>query len=285
MTDLDSPYALSEQQIESFRSLGWVALPRLLAAEDVTHYAGPLRAAVHDVYSKLTPEQRGMYLADPLWTRDAAAKRFMWAPRFAQLAASLLGASAVRLARDVAFFKQPGTDATPWHQDSEFEPIDGNDVVVLWIALNDIEPDMSPMCFLEGSQRLGYRRLVRGRSDPTQPFDAPMRDIGGQIGSFSGMRAGDATAHYGWTFHGAPRHTGTTPREAIAVLYYRDGVRLSVPDLGAAAGEELLRKRKIHQHHMSQRFAGLSIGDLAQSEMCPVVYRDQSAQHDRAGAK
>jgi hypothetical protein len=272
--DLDTRYSLSELQLQSFRSRGWLELPQLLTTPEVEHHARPLRAAVQDVYGPLSPEQRGMYLADPLWTRDAAARRFMWAPRFARLAACLLGAPAVRLCRDVAFFKQPGADATPWHQDSEFEPIDGHDLVVLWIALDDIEPQMSPLCFVDGSHQAGYRRLERGRGDATQAFEAPVRDVG-EIGSFSGMRAGDATAHCGWTLHGSPRHTGAVPREAIAVLYFRDGARLSVPDLGAAVGEERLRKDTIHQHHMNKRFAGLCMGDLAESEMCPVVYREQ----------
>ena len=44
------------------------------------------------------------------------------------------------------------------------------------------------------------------------------------------MNAGDATFHFGWTVHGAPKNSTQKMREAIIVSYFEDGTRLSELD-------------------------------------------------------
>ena len=60
-----------------------------------------------------------------LWRRDERVRRFVFAPRFARVAADLLGVDAVRMYHDQAVFKEPGSTPTPYHQDQYYFPLDG----------------------------------------------------------------------------------------------------------------------------------------------------------------
>jgi ectoine hydroxylase-related dioxygenase (phytanoyl-CoA dioxygenase family) len=75
------------------------------------------------------------------------------------------------------------------------------------------------------------------------------------------MKAGDATFHYGWTLHGAPANATDRPREAMTVIWYADGARVTEPD-------NFNRRRDLERW-----MPGLKPGDLAASELNPLVFR------------
>src|SRR6185295_6998121 len=79
-------------------------------------------------------------------------RRFVCAPRFARVAALLLGVCGVRLYHDQALFKEPGGRPTPWHRDQYYWPLDTDDTVTMWMPLVDVSLEMGPMTFASGSQ-------------------------------------------------------------------------------------------------------------------------------------
>ena len=71
----------------------------------------------------------------------------------ADLAAGLFGAPEVWFMYEQIFLKEGGdTRRTPWHQDSSYLPIEGEQIAVLWISFDPV-PRESALEFVRGSQR------------------------------------------------------------------------------------------------------------------------------------
>jgi ectoine hydroxylase-related dioxygenase (phytanoyl-CoA dioxygenase family) len=71
----------------------------------------------------------------------------------ADLAAALFGAPDVWFMYEQVFLKEGGdTRRTPWHQDSSYLPIEGEQIVVLWISFDPV-PRENALEFVRGSQR------------------------------------------------------------------------------------------------------------------------------------
>ena len=93
--------------------------PQLLPAEDLA----PFRAAIVATADQHRTESRPLRERDTygkaflqifnLWTRNETVRRFVLAPRFAEVAARLMGVEAVRIYHDQALFKESGGSQTP----------------------------------------------------------------------------------------------------------------------------------------------------------------------------
>jgi len=71
----------------------------------------------------------------------------------ADLAAALFGAPQVWFMYEQVFLKEGGdTRRTPWHQDSSYLPIEGEQIAVLWISFDPV-PREGALEFVRGSQR------------------------------------------------------------------------------------------------------------------------------------
>src|SRR5690606_20894713 len=91
-----------------------------------------------------------------LWRTDEEVKRFVFATRFAKIAADLLGVANVRLYHDQALFKEPGGGPTPWHQDQNYWPLDTSNTITMWMPLVDIpSAEMGMLTFASGSHHAG----------------------------------------------------------------------------------------------------------------------------------
>lgn len=272
LPDLSGAYAVTPEHRAHLAREGYVCLRGLLTPEEVAAYRPPIAGAVDRVYGALTRRQRTLFMADSLWTLDPAARRFVLARRFAGVAAALLGVPVVRLWRDIAFFKDPKDEITPWHQDSLWEPLDGRSLLVLWIALTPVSPDMGPLTFVAGSHRDGCVGIVDHNDGSQADFREGVVRRGGAIVDCAPLAAGDATAHLGWTLHSSPRNVSSVRREAFSILYFPDGVRISTPPRRACSTEEDAIWREVHAHHMASRLPGLALGDVAASPRCPIVF-------------
>jgi ectoine hydroxylase-related dioxygenase (phytanoyl-CoA dioxygenase family) len=97
--------------------------------------------------------------------------------------------------------------------------------------------------------------------DSEQKFAGYIQSRGYSIAPGVAMKAGDATFHYGWTLHGAPANATDRPREAMTVIWYADGARVTEPD-------NFNRRRDLERW-----MPGLKPGDLAASGLNPLVFR------------
>ncbi len=195
-----------------------------------------------------------------LWVRDEAVRHFTLARRFGQIAADLLGVDGVRIYHDQALFKEPGGGPTPWHQDQHYWPLDTDNTVTLWMPLVDIPAQIGSMTLrlrLAAAGLCGRSRRSSDKSD--QVLSEFIQEKGLQKTHYGAMSAGDATFHAGWTLHSAPGNPTAAMREVMTIIYYADGTHLLGPENPRGRND-------------MGWFPGLAPGDLAASELNPLVY-------------
>ena len=165
-----------------------------------------------------------------LWRLDEEVKAFVWSPRFARVAAALLGVDGVRLYHDQALFKEPGGGPTPWHQDQVYWPLDTDRTITMWMPLVDVPAEVGSMTFVSGSNRLGDL----GSYDISDASDGAVSELLAErdlaMHTYGAVRAGDATFHAGWTLHRAGPNPTDHVREVMTVIWYADGARVVEPE-------------------------------------------------------
>lgn len=268
LPELSETYALTEDQIESYRQDGHILLRAVCSPEEIAAYRPILTGTVarHNKQT-LKMEDRSTYAKafiqiGNLWRLDPDAARFVLARRFAKIAAELMGVSSLRLYHDQALYKEAGGGFTPWHQDECYWPLDTDLTITMWMPLVDVSIEMGALAFATGSHKQGMLEDALVISDESQEqYDALVKERGYPI-SQQAMKAGDATFHAGWTLHSAPGNASATDREVMTIIYYADGIN-TLADFG----------KRSCKGDMTAIYPDLTPGELAISELTPVVYQ------------
>jgi ectoine hydroxylase-related dioxygenase (phytanoyl-CoA dioxygenase family) len=267
LPDLSSDYPLSAAQIARFHRDGHLLLRGVASPAEAAAYRKVILAAREAYGQEATPlAQRDTYgkaflKGLNLWPHDPGVAKFVLARRFAKIAAELLGTSGTRVYHDQALLKEAGGGLTPWHQDQHYWPLVTDHTLTMWMPLIDVTPEMGTMHFASGSHGEGYLGDLPISDHSEEVFEQFLRDKGYPIVPGTAMAAGDATFHYGWTLHGAPGNTADHTREVMTIIWYPDGTVVGPLDNDS-------RKRD-----RDRWLPGLQPGDLAASELNPLVYQ------------
>jgi ectoine hydroxylase-related dioxygenase (phytanoyl-CoA dioxygenase family) len=266
LPDLCRPHPLTQEDIAFFKRNGYVRLRGVCTPEELAPYADAIREYVkrksadaqeleaRDTYGKAFLQVMN------IWEEDPVARSFVFGPRFAEIAAKLLEVEGVRLYHDQALFKEAGGGHTPWHQDQFYWPLATDNTVTMWIALTDIEPEMGPMRFAAGSHVEGYLGELPISDESEKHFEQYVAEKGFELTEPVAMKAGDATFHTGWTLHNAPPNRTDRVREAMTIIYFEDGVRISEPD------------NPNRQQDIESWLPGQKAGEKAESPLNPLLY-------------
>jgi ectoine hydroxylase-related dioxygenase (phytanoyl-CoA dioxygenase family) len=265
---LDSDYAVPLDCINEYTEKGHTILRGLASPAEIAAYEPAIRAAAFKHNKETRPiEERDDIIARALlqiwnlWTLDEASRRFTFAKRFAKAAADLMGVDGVRIFHDQALFKESGAIRTPWHQDQFFWPLDSDKMITMWMPLVDVPAEIGgTMSFVSGSHKLGYLGDFPISEKSDAAFAKMIDDTGLQVETHGAAVAGDATFHSGWSLHMAPANPTGNIREVMTVIYFADGMRVTEPENDA------------QQVDLERWLPGLKPGDLAASELNPLVY-------------
>lgn len=259
-------YPLSPTQIARFRSEGWTLLERVFEPARVAPYLPLIRDAWarHRLYDKPIAERdtygRAFTQALNLGLRDRRIFGFAYGRLFAQIAAALMGVPRVRMFLDEAFFKEPGSGPTPWHQDQAAWPFDAERGITLWIPLMDVTEEMGTMTFASGSHREGQLSAADISDESDAVLGRLVADRGFEARRCRCVTVGDITAHDGWTVHRAgPNGTGVA-REVYALHYFADGARV------------FQSTSPVHERILAEFAPTLRAGDLAASDRWRLVH-------------
>jgi ectoine hydroxylase-related dioxygenase (phytanoyl-CoA dioxygenase family) len=262
---LADAYELTDHQISGFKRNGHIHLKKVANAEEIAAY----RPIIEDMVQQLNQESRPMNERDTygkafiqisnIWEQNEAVQRFVFAKRFAKLAAELMGVEAVRIYHDQALFKEPGGGLTPWHQDQIYWPLDTNNALTLWMPLVPIPQEVGSMTFVSESQKLGYLSKLAISDESHKTLKEYIENKGLTTVNYGAMAAGDVTFHQGWTLHSAPGNPTDQMREVMTIIYYPVGTRILEPDSNARKAD------------LARWLPGLSAGDLAASPLNPIL--------------
>jgi len=243
------PGLASEREVEAFR-------PALLAAAEAAPRVPDLPLEERDTYGKAFLQMFN------LWRQNEVAQAFVFARRFAKVAAELMGVRAVRLYHDQALFKEPGGGPTPWHQDQFYWPLDTNHTITMWMPLTAASREMGLMSFASGSHLCGSLGDFAIGDESQAAFEQVIREKDLSRFESPAMEPGDASFHAGWTLHSAAANRTDRMREAMTIIYFADGTRVGPLD---------------HPNRQFDRdvwLRGCEPGDLAAGPLNPVLYAE-----------
>ena len=265
-TSLDETISLESGAAEQFVRDGHTVVRGLASAQEIAQFAPAIKEATRELSGDLRPmSERDTYgkafiQSMNLWTVNPVVRQFVFAKRFAKVAADLMGVDGVRLYHDQSLFKEPGGGITPWHQDQVYWPLDTAHTITMWMPLVDVPTDVGSVVFASGSHTRGDLGGSIIGDGSQEHFDRLIERDGYDLTSYAPMRAGDATFHSGWILHGAPANETSTMRSVMTIIYFADGTRV-----GEVEGQ---MQRDDHQKWLGS----LPTGSLANSELNPLLW-------------
>jgi hypothetical protein len=192
----------------------------------------------------------GWVFQEQLWRRSPRLADWLLEGPPAQLVCRMLQRLDVWLLRDQTYFKRAGSEATGWHQDGTFIPVDALRSLTMWIPLSLIGPEASPMHYHDASHT----------TCQLQPFSESGLDFDGllehwlaaseSVSVYDCLEPGDCLIHDTWCLHGSPQHRQRQARLAFVVVYgYGEGCLATTHSLNSCGpllrDEALLLRRAI----------------------------------------
>ena len=199
-----------------------------------------------------------------LWKQHAELERWLLEEEPAQLAANLLQSDQIWLLRDQTYFKPPGSEHTPWHQDALFIPVEGCTFLTLWIPLTPItDDDDAPLEYwqpphagchlLEGGSALSHYLNYESKWQQDDTW---------QHLTTLGLQPGDCSFHDGWTLHGSRGHRAAEQRLAFVAVYgCGEGVLRLNPSMAHAPTSLRNQVQLLRQGLHQSCFAGMKEDD------------------------
>ena len=231
---------LTKEQIESYRSSGFIVIENLLSEEELEHWRKTVTIAVKERAGiKIPGKEIKIGEADGinedadyfgkvfdqlinLWQTDEGVKKIMLDERLGNMAAQLAGVDGIRIWHDQALIKRPWANPTSWHLDTPFWSFSDRNAISIWVALDNATLENGCLFFIPGSHKqTNFDKITIGRNmdgifdvypqlKNTMPVAAP-------------MKAGSCSFHNGLTVHGANANMTSGFRRAMTCAYMPDG--------------------------------------------------------------
>ena len=230
----DEHYALTPEQIESYRTNQFIKLKHVLSPEAIAYMDQVISAEVDRFNTQNKPlAERDTYgkaflQIMNLWTRSEAVREIVFSKRLARIAAELMGVEGVRMYHDQALYKEPGGGHTPWHADQYYWPLTTDKTVTVWMPLQATPLEYGPLEFSAQSHRLTTGR-DKAISDESQELLERTLQSEGFPHVVEPFDLGEVSFHAGWLFHRAGPNTTGKMRKVMTVIYMDKAMRLQAP--------------------------------------------------------
>ncbi len=263
--ELARPYQVEPDSCVRYRHEGHILLRGVATIAEIEHYR-PLLIGLADRYARIRNVSVAPDEAMPLleyvanaWRKSEEIREFVFAERFARIAAELMGVRSVRLYHDEVLVKEPGGSPAPWHKDHYNWPLETHHTVKMWLALVDITDDMAPIRLASGSHHAGQFPEVPPSYESDELFSQIIHDHHIPIVSHP-MRAGDAVFYSGQSLHSTSANTGARRREVLTIIYFADGTHI------------MKVNHENRQRDLEEFLPGLLPGEPAVSPLNPILF-------------
>jgi ectoine hydroxylase-related dioxygenase (phytanoyl-CoA dioxygenase family) len=250
---------LTAEQIEQFRRSGFVngglvlddATVEVLQEEVLRVIEDRDKADVHQpvLLRNLSPDE-----AHPIWQivniyeASPAFDALVHNPRIAEMAATLSGATRLRIWHDQVQYKPKALGGRlAWHQDSPLWPtLQPKDAqLTAWIALDDADADNGCMYMVPGSHKWGDKQAWIGEQPEGELLPETFEGQPIHI-MMCPVKRGHVHFHHALTWHGSGTNHSNRPRRAIGIHYMTErtvydasGDHLMKPFITVADGEPM----------------------------------------------
>jgi ectoine hydroxylase-related dioxygenase (phytanoyl-CoA dioxygenase family) len=262
---LGSPFALSDEQIQSYRTNGFVKLKDVLSPELIEYMRETINAEVQRLNTQHIPiAERDTYSKAFLqimniWTQSESVKNIVFSKRLARIATELMGVSGVRMYHDQALYKEAGGGFTPWHADQYYWPLSNDNTVTVWMPLQHTPLEMGPLEFSAKSAQLQDGRTLKISDDSEVIIEKKLRlsDFEQVIEPFD---VGEVSFHSGWVFHRAGANQTDKMRAVMTIIYMDKDMRLKQPS------------NQNQQDDWDTWCPGAVVGEVIDTAINPVLY-------------
>ena len=115
-------------------------------------------AFANDAIRGPAPRHGGGMLTFHSWRNHSGLRDLVFRSKVAELAARMLGSTAVNFFYDLLFVKEAYyAKTTPWHQDQAYYALSGKQICTTWVPFDDVGHNVS-LRFVLGSHRWGTGR-------------------------------------------------------------------------------------------------------------------------------
>ena len=229
------PIKISAMDIRDFQESGIIVLRNVLSPEQVETLKRGIEWGYHhpSPRSKIASQDSdtGKFFEDfRCWQDIPEYREIIFKSDLPRIAALLTGSRTIRLHHDHMLIKEPKTQQrTPWHQDTPYYNVEGNQTISFWIPVDPV-PEDSAMEFVLNSQRWPWMmpRTFKDNVAKWFPEDSlpELPDIEGHRQEYPivswALQPGDCYAFNFNTMHAAKG--STVMRRAMSIRYVGDDV-------------------------------------------------------------
>lgn len=263
---LDTPYALSDDQIAHYQTNRYIKLKEVLDAPTLSYFNEVISAKVTELNTATQKlEERDTYgkaflQLFNLWREDERIRALIFSRRIAKIAADLMQVEGVRLYHDQALYKEAGGGITPWHADQYYWPLQTDKTVTAWIPLQATPLEMGPLEFSAGSHQIveGRELAIGDESETLIQQRLRVTDFKHVVEPFD---LGEISFHSGWVFHRAGANSSSQMRKVMTIIYMDRDMILKNPE------------NKNQEHDWNTWCPGATIGEIINSPINPVLYQ------------
>ena len=260
---------ISASDVEAYRRDGAVCIRGLLRDWVDVMAAGierNMREPGPHAMESVRPGEPGRFFDDYCnWERIPEFRKVIEDSPIAEAAAALMASKTAQFFHDHVLIKEPGTaKPTPWHQDSPYYFVEGEQTVSLWIPIDPVKD--ATLRLIAGSHRWDKPVLpVRWVNDENfyagpgdyLPVPDPDKDPSLRVLEWQ-MEPGDAIAFDFRTVHGARGNETAARRRALSLRWVGDDARYV-----ARPG----RTSPPYPDH------GMQPGQILREDLFPVIWR------------
>ena len=263
--DIESAYALSREQIDSFRTNGFIKLKNVLSPETIDRYGSEItrltidRCPQTEALAERNTYGKAFLQAMNLWELSDRVRELVMSRRLGRIAAEILEVDGVRLFHDQSLYKEPGGGITPAHADQYYWPLATDRTVTAWIPLQAVPQEMGPLAFFAGSQGVEFGRELSISDESEREISRNMRAHGFPMVD-EPFEVGEVSFHLGWVFHRAGANVSNRPRSVMTIIYMDQNMRLVNP------------KHNYQRENWEMWCPGSTIGQIIATSKNPLIY-------------
>jgi ectoine hydroxylase-related dioxygenase (phytanoyl-CoA dioxygenase family) len=223
------PTPVSQEQRKAFEEKGFIVIDDVLSNAELGRY-GPAvdeALAMRTRWDKRTLEERSRYEQSfrqciNLWEDAPRVRPLTFHPRIGELAAALLGATAVRIWHDQALYKEAGGRGTDPHFDHDYWAIEEPRTITAWIPFDGSTVATGCMGYVPGSHKFDITAFANIFTDTG--FDLENGDEArGVSPEFVEVPRGSVAFHHGRTIHLAHPNQSDRTRRVHTAIFFADG--------------------------------------------------------------